>query len=153
MSKTIGAIPRGITAKSNLVLLLTRDLELERQAATAAAASGARLMSARIVGEALQIICQRSRELDLVVVDFDNDTGGMTLLSALSMSRADLPILALTSTDGDHSASLAYADGAACCLTKPINAAELEMVIRRLGRSKVQLHAACSKRGFNHANR
>jgi hypothetical protein len=70
MSRTIGAIPRGITIKSNLVLLLTRDLELEQQTATAAAVSGARFVLARIIGEALEIIDERSRELDLVVVDY-----------------------------------------------------------------------------------
>jgi DNA-binding response OmpR family regulator len=146
MSRTIGAIPRGITIKSNLVLLLTRDLELEQQAATAAAASGARLTVVRTVRELLLIACQRSRELKLVVVDFDNDTGGMTLLSALNMSRADLPILVLTSTDRDHSTVLAHADGAACCLTKPMNAAELEMVIRVLGWGRLQADLAQSKR-------
>jgi DNA-binding response OmpR family regulator len=132
--------------KSNLVLLLTRDIELEQQWAMAAAASSARLIVARTVGVALEIIYQRGRELDLVVIDFDNGTRGMALLSALNTSRADLPIVALTSTYRDHSTELAYTDGAACCLTKPINAAELEMVIRVLGRSKLQADAAQSKR-------
>jgi DNA-binding response OmpR family regulator len=120
--------------KSNLVLLLTRDIELEQQSAMAAAASSARLIVARTVGVALEIIYQRGRELDLVVIDFDNGTRRMALLRALSTSRAELPIVALTSTDRDHSTVLAYADGNACCLTKPINAAELEMVIRVLGK-------------------
>ena len=132
--------------KSDLVLLLTRDLELEQEAAIAAAASGARLMLAGTVGEALEIIDERGRELDLVVIDFDGDTGGMTLLRALSTSPAEPPIVALTSTDRDHSTVLAYADGAACCLTKPMNAAELKMVIRVLGRSRLQADAAQSKR-------
>jgi DNA-binding response OmpR family regulator len=132
--------------KSDLVLLLTRDIELEQQWAMAAAASSARLIVARTVGVALEIIYQRGRELDLVVIDFDNGTRGMALLSALSTSRADLPIVALTSTDGDHSTEIAYTDGAACCLTKPINAAELEMVIRVLGRSRLQADAAQSNR-------
>ena len=120
--------------ESGLVLLLTRDLELEQQSAMAAAASNARLIVARTVGVALEIIYQRGRELDLVVIDFDNGTRGTALLSALSASRADLPLVALTSTDPDHSTELAHADGAACCLTKPMNAAELEMVIRLLGK-------------------
>jgi DNA-binding response OmpR family regulator len=132
--------------KLDLVLLLTRDLELEQEAATAAAASGVGLMLAGTVGEALEIIDERGRELDLVVIDFDGDTGWMTLLSALSMSPADLPIVALTSTDRDHSTVLACTDGVAGCLTKPMNAAELEMVIRVLGRSRLQADAAQSKR-------
>ncbi len=118
--------------KSDLVLLVSRDPKLQQQSAKAAFASGARSAIARGIGEALQIVCQRRRELDLIVVDFDNGIRGMALLSALGMSRDQLPIVALTSTDRDRSAELAYADGAACCLTRPINAAEFEMVIRLL---------------------
>ena len=118
--------------KSDLVLLVTRDPELQQQWTTAALASGARSAIARSIGEALQVVCQRRRKLDLIVVDFDNGIRGMTLVSALGMSRDQLPIVALTSTDRDRSAELAHADGAACCLTKPINAAEFEMVIRLL---------------------
>ena len=118
--------------KSNLVLLLTRDVELEQQSAIAAAATGARLIVARTVGVALEIIYQRGRDLDLVVIDFDNGTRGTALLSALSTPRADLPIVALTSTDQGHSTALANANGSACCLRQPINAAELEIVMRLL---------------------
>ena len=125
--------------KSDLVLLLTRDIELEEEAATAAKSSFARLLLARTVGEALQIVCERSRELDLVIIDFDNATRGMALLSALGTSCADLPMVVLTSPNRDHAAVLAYADGSACYLTKPINADELEMVMRRLGKSKLQV--------------
>jgi DNA-binding response OmpR family regulator len=133
------------TRKSDLVLLLTRDIELEQQSAVAAAVSSARLIVARTVGVAVEIIYQRGRELNLVVIDFDNGIRGMALLTALNTSRADLPIVALTSTDGDHSTELAYLEGA-LCLTKPINAAELEMVLRGLGRSRLQADVAQSRR-------
>jgi DNA-binding response OmpR family regulator len=133
-----------IIVKFVVVLLLTRDVELEEEAAKAAKASGARLMVARSVSEGLQIVYERSRELDPVVIDF-HKTGGMTLLRALRMSRADLPLVALTSTHPDHSTELAHADGAACCLSKPMNAAELEMVIRLLSKSKLQVKAHWSK--------
>ena len=136
-SRHANASKRESMLKSDLVLLLTGDLELEQEAAMAAAASGARLTLAGTVGQTLEIIDERSRELALVVIDFDRDTGGMALLNALSTSRAQLPIVALTSTDRDHFTALAYADGAACCLTKPMNAAELEMVIRVLGKSRL----------------
>lgn len=130
--------------KSGLVLLLTRDVELEQQSAMAAAASSARLIVARTVGVALEIIHQRGPELNLIVIDFDNGTRGMALLSALSTSRADLPLVALTSTDPDHPTDLAHADGAACCLSKPVNAAELEMVIRLLGKKCAKIRNSCS---------
>lgn len=132
--------------KSDLVLLLTRDVELEQQLAMTVAASGARLIVARTVGVALEIIYQRGCEVGLVVIDFDNGTRGMALLSVLKTSRADLPIVGLTSTDRDHLTVLARADGAACYLTKPINAAELEMVTGMLGQSRLLADAAQSKR-------
>jgi CheY-like chemotaxis protein len=142
----------GIT-KSNHVLLLTRDIELEQKSAIAAAATDTRLIVARTVGVALEIIYQRGRDLDLVVIDFDNGTRGTALLSALSTPRADLPIVALTSTAQDHSTALANADGSACCLSQPINAAELEIVMRLFCRSKLQVEPAYSKGKSNHANR
>jgi DNA-binding response OmpR family regulator len=70
------------------------------------------------------------------MIDFDHGTRGMTLLNALSMVRSDLPILALTSTDGDHSSVVTCGNKATLCLTKPINSAEFEIVIRALGDAK-----------------
>jgi CheY-like chemotaxis protein len=134
-----GAIANPFTKNSMkriVVLLLARDLEVKRQAAVAAAASGVCLTVARTVDEALQTVCARRRDLDLVVIDFDQGNRGMTLLSALSMVSADLPILALISTDGDHSSVVTCGNKAALCLTKPINSAEFEIVIRALGDAK-----------------
>ena len=131
--------------KSNFVLLLTRDTELEQQSAKAAAASSARLIVARTVALALQIVHQRGRELEVVVIDFDNRARGLALLRALTTSSAELPIVALTSADSDHCIVLACASANACCLTKPINAVELEMVIRVLARSRLQAGAGQSK--------
>jgi DNA-binding response OmpR family regulator len=118
--------------KSIAVLLLARDVGVKRQAAIAAAASCVSLTVVQTAGEALQTICARRHELDLVVIDFDQGTRGMTLLSALRMLSADLPILALTSTDGDQSFVVACGNKAAFCLTKPITSAEFEIVIRAL---------------------
>ena len=51
---------------------------------------------ARRIREARRIVCQRRRELDLIVVDFDNGIRRMTLLSALGSLRDQLRIVALT---------------------------------------------------------
>ena len=128
--------------KSKLVLLLTQDVGLEEQSTKAVRKSGGALTVARTVGEALQIVCARGRALDLALIDFDNGSRGMTLLSALKMLRWGLPIMVVTSIDTHHVAALAYANGAAACLAKPICATELEIAIRALGESKLQLEAA-----------
>jgi DNA-binding response OmpR family regulator len=124
------------SVKGIVVLLLARDLEVKREAALAAAASGVCLTVAQTVDEALQTVCARRRDLDLVVIDFEQGNRGMTLLNALSMVRSDLPILALISTDGDHPSVVTCGNKAAFCLTKPVNPAELEIVIRALGDAK-----------------
>ena len=127
---------------SRLVLLLTRDRNFERLLAEALLNNGAVVLIARNVGDALQIVCARGREFDFAVIDFDDGCHGMTLLGAINTCRPELPIIVVTSSDADHAAALAYANGAAACLAKPISAAELGIVIRELGEPKLELEAA-----------
>ena len=128
--------------KSRLVFLLTRDRNFERLLTAARPSNGAVVLIARNVGDALQIVCARSREFDFAVIDFDDGCHGMTLLGAINTCRPELPIIVVTSGDAYHAAALAYANGAAACLAKPISAAELGIVIRKLGTPKLQLEAA-----------
>ena len=125
-----------------LTLLLTHDAELEQQSRSAVRASGGNQVVARNVGEALQIACARSGDLDLAVIDLENGCRGMTLLSAMSMLRRDLPIAVITGADAAETAALAYANGAAGCLAKPASATELEILMRALREQKPQLQAA-----------
>jgi DNA-binding response OmpR family regulator len=124
------------------ILLLTQDIELEEQSADAARGVRASLISARDVDEAIQIVCTRGQDLDLAIIDFDDGCRGMTLLNALNMLRRNLSIVVVTSGDTDHATAFAYSNGAVACLAKPINATELEIVIRALGEPKLQLRAA-----------
>lgn len=124
---------------SRLVLLLTRDRNFERLLAEALLNNGAVVLIARNVSDALQVVCARGREFDFAVIDFDDGCHGMTLLSAVNMCRPELPIIVVTSGDAYHAAALAYANGAAACLAKPISAAELGIVIRELGEPKLEL--------------
>ena len=128
---------------TRLVLLLTRDRGFEKLFTEAVLKTGAAVsLSARNIGDALPIVCTRGRELDFAVIDFDEGCNGMTLLSALDTCRADLPIAVVTSSDAYHAAAIAYANGVAACLAKPIRGAELEIVIREWRRPKLELTAA-----------
>ena len=128
---------------TRLVLLLTRDREFEKLLAEAVVKGGAAIiLVARNIGDALQMVCARGRELDLAVVDFDDGCHGMTLLSALNTCHGDLPVVAVTSSDAYHAAAIGYANGVAACLAKPISGAELEIVIRELRQPKLELTAA-----------
>lgn len=128
--------------KSNLILLLTEDIDVEEELAEAAREAGVGLIQAKNVSEAIQIAWARGREIDLAIIDVDDDCHGMMLLSALDMLHTGLPVVVITSADTDHVAALAYANGAAACLAKPINATELEIVIRALSERKLELQAA-----------
>jgi DNA-binding NtrC family response regulator len=126
-----------------LILLLTRDRDFETNLTEAGLATGpAVILVARTVGDALQIVCTRGRELDFAVIDFDDGCHGMTLLSALDTCRPELPVVVVTSKDVYHAAAVAYANGVTACLAKPIGASELEIVIRELRNPKLELEAA-----------
>jgi DNA-binding NtrC family response regulator len=127
---------------TRLVLLLTRDREFEKVLAEALRAGGAIILVARNAADALQIVCDRGRELDVAIIDFDHGCHGMTLIGALSTCRENLPIVVVTSSDAYHAAAVAYANAAAACLAKPISSSELEIVIRELHEPKLELTAA-----------
>ena len=83
----------------------------------------------RSVGDALQIVCNWGRELDVVVLDFNDGCRGMTLLSAVHTCHQQLPVLVMTAEDADHAAAVAYANGARACLNKPVSPAHLAIAI------------------------
>lgn len=125
------------------ILLLTHDRDFEELLTEAVLETGtATVLVARNVGDALQIVCARGRELDLAVIDFDEGCHGMTLLSALDTCRAELSVVVVTSSDAYHAAAIAYANGVAAVLAKPISGAELEIVIRELHEPKLELTTA-----------
>jgi CheY-like chemotaxis protein len=53
----------------------------------------------------------------------------MTLLSALSTLREDLPVIAITCDDEKHFEALAYANGATACVSKQAVATQLKNAI------------------------
>ena len=111
--------------KTPVMLLLTDDNELEELVADALSEIGAIGHLTRDAGEALEIICGAS-DLDFAVIDFEHGPHGMTLLSALSTLREDLPLIAITRDDEKHVEALAYANGATACVSKRAVATQLK---------------------------
>jgi DNA-binding response OmpR family regulator len=109
--------------KSPLILLFTRDGDFAQSVCEAVSGTGAIVLVARDVRDGLQIVYQRGRELDFALMDFDNDSRGRTLLSAVHTCYEQLPILVTTSEDAEDAISLAYTNGARTCLKKPLSAA------------------------------
>jgi len=118
--------------KSPLILLFTRDVKFAQSVREALFETGAMVLMARDVRDGLQIVCQRGRELDSALMDFDDGSRGMTLLSAVHTCYDRLPIVVTTSEDAEHASSLAYANGARTCLTKPLSAADFAKVISQM---------------------
>jgi DNA-binding response OmpR family regulator len=124
------------------VLLYTRDRNFDGLLAEALSGTGTIVLIARTVADALQIVCQRGRNLDFALMDFDGGCRGMTLLSAVHTCYEQLPILVTTSEDAEHATAVAYANGARSCLTKPRHASMLTAAIADLNATHDQLVAA-----------
>jgi DNA-binding NarL/FixJ family response regulator len=56
----------------------------------------------------------------------------MTLLSAISTLRENLPVIVISRDDGEHVEALAYANGATACLSKQAVAMQLKNTIRQV---------------------
>jgi CheY-like chemotaxis protein len=123
--------------KTTVMLLLTNDSELEDAVAEALLEVGGLSHLTRDAGDALEAVCS-VHDLDLAVIDFEHGPHGMTLLSAISMLRKDLPIIVITHNDEKHVEALAYANGATACLSKPVSTTELVAAIREFCGPRVE---------------
>jgi DNA-binding NtrC family response regulator len=119
--------------KQWLVLLYTHDRNFDRVLSEALFGADAIVLLARSVGDALQVISSRGRELDFAILDFNEGCRGMTLLSAVHTCLEQLPILVTTSEDTKHGSAVAYANGARACLNKPLSPALLAHAISEVG--------------------
>jgi CheY-like chemotaxis protein len=127
--------------KIPVMLLLTNDSALEDSVAEALLGLGGVSHLTRDPGNALEIVCG-VHNLDLAVIDFEHGPHGMTLLSAISMLREDLPVIVIARDDDKHVEALAHANGATACFSKPVSATYLASAIRELQRLKSELAPA-----------
>ena len=121
--------------KTTVTLLLTNDSELEDAVAKALLELGGVSYLTRDAGDALEAV-SAVHDLDLAVIDFEHGPHGMTLLSAVSMLREDLPVIVITHDDEEHVEELAYANGATACFPKQAVAAQLANAIRELSKAR-----------------
>lgn len=123
-----------------LALLLTHDPNFENVVTEALKDTGAKILIRHDVDHALEIGCNRATQFDVAIID-RSDCHAITLLSALKACRHDLPVVVVTSGESCHCAALAYANGAAACITKPISADDLRVVLKQLCQPKLELAA------------
>ena len=117
--------------KTPIMLLLTNDNKLEELIADALSEIGGISHLTRSAGDALETICAVD-DLDLVIIDFEHGPHGMTLLSAISTLREDLPVIVITQDDEKHVEELAYANGATACFSKHAVATQLANAISQV---------------------
>ena len=123
-----------------LALLLTRDPAFENIVTDALTKIGAKVLVRHDIDHALEIGCKRAADIDVVIID-RSDCHAITLLSALHACRHELPVIVITSGDPCHCAALAYANGAAACLAKPINVTDLKLALDESCKPTLQLEA------------
>jgi DNA-binding response OmpR family regulator len=128
--------------KARRALLYTCDADVESVARQALFGTDAILLIAWTIGDALQIVCQEGRELDLAIMSFTKDCHGMTLLSAIHGCYEQLPTLVVVEKDSGHASALAYTNGACVCLSKPVLLVELTNAIAALQPTARQLAVA-----------
>jgi CheY-like chemotaxis protein len=115
--------------KTPIMLLLTNDNEMEELVADALSEIGGISHLTADAGDALKTICGVD-DLDLAIIDFEHGPHGMTLLSAISTLREDLPLIVITRDDEQHVEAVAYTNGATACLSKQAVATQLANAIR-----------------------
>ncbi len=134
--------PLSLPRLARLVLLYTRDDDLQEVVRQALRDSGTILLIARTVEEALQIVCRRKRELDVAIMAFNEDCRGITLLGAIHGCCEQLQTLVVVDKDSAQARALAYASGASFCLSKPVSPVELANAIADLQPASPQLAVA-----------
>ena len=128
--------------KAGAALLYTCDADVESVVRRALFGTDTTLLLARTVGDALEIVCRRGRELDLAIMTFSEDCHGMTLLSAIHGCYEQLPTIVVVEKDSEHASALAYVNGARICLSKPVSLVELSNAIADLQPATRHLTAA-----------
>ena len=128
--------------KTPVLLLLTKDKELEDLVTKLLLEVGGLTRLARNADEALTIVCEVP-DLYLAIVDFEHGPHGMTLLRAINTVCRQLPVIVITGDDERHVAAVAYTNGAAACLAKPVSVTQLMSAIRELVYFEPELAHAC----------
>jgi CheY-like chemotaxis protein len=129
--------PEATSMKTPVMLLLTCDNGLEELLADLLSEIGGVSHLTHDAGDALETICG-VEDLDLAIIDFEHGPHGMTLLSAISTLREDLPVIVITRDDEEHVEALAYANGATACFSKQAVATQLANAIRELSKPRAE---------------
>ena len=113
------SLAKSVVMKSRAALLLTTDRSLEEVVLEVLLGADRGIHVVHNLGDALDLLC-RVLDLDLAIVDFGAGPYGITLLRAINTLQRDVPVIVIIDDDQKHVEALAYANGAAAGLHKPV---------------------------------
>lgn len=128
--------------KTPVIALLTNDPSLEECVAQVLLETGGLSHLAHSASDVLDLVCTIGQDLDLAVIDCEHGPHGLTLVGAINSRRKAFPVIVLTGPGEKYIEALAYASGAAVCLSKPVSATQLAEAMKQCRRSQPQLAIA-----------
>jgi DNA-binding response OmpR family regulator len=114
--------------KPAVILLLSTDAYVERLAREAVTATRHGLRVIQSTPQAFHELGTACDDVDLAIVDLDPGMHGAALLEAIGDR---LPVIVLTSLEGEYMKPVASRHGARECLTKPFRAEQLQAALKR----------------------
>jgi len=115
--------------KPAVVLLLSTDPYAERMARGAVTATRHGLRVIQSTPAAFRELQAGCDDVDVAIIDLDPGMHGAALLEAVGDR---LPVIVLTSLEGDYMSPVASRHGARECLTKPFPEGQLQAALERV---------------------
>lgn len=117
--------------KTPVMVLLTNDHNLEECVTQVLLRTGGLSHRAESTNDVLDLVCTIGQGLDLAVIDCENGPHGLTLVGAISTRRQGFPIIVVTGPGEENIEAVAYANGAAVCLSKPVSTSQLAEAMKQ----------------------
>ena len=115
---------KGIRNKS--ILVVDDNVGMLRALEKVLISEGAIVACAEWAGDAVDILTQRQKPIDLVITDLRMPmVTGVTLVDAIHKIFPTLPVIVLTAFSGPDVKALCYEQGAAAVLEKPLDSKQL----------------------------
>jgi DNA-binding NtrC family response regulator len=116
--------------QTKTLLLVDADGDCQQVVSQAAGRTNYKMLLARTGAEAFEIIRQKIRHLDLIIIDIDPGVHGPALLEAITACAERPPTIVVTALEEVYMGPIAAERGAATCLGKPLRLPRLLAALR-----------------------
>jgi DNA-binding NtrC family response regulator len=125
--------------KPNVLLVSDSSADSNGVIADAAAQTGRGLRQIKSSREAFEVLKAGLEHSDVLIIDLDPGIHSLSVLEAIGYCEAAPPVIVVTGLEESGMTPIAYRHGAAACIAKPFNAAELASLIKEVGSSASQV--------------